>query len=437
MSIRKSIRRRSDLSRRGSSRRGGDGGRRSFRRFMTAGTSLLDGRQASSWSAGCWDYQFAMVVPTSAVGRAGAVPGGPACGPPPLRLPPRRRVRCGPRPRKLPRRSHRTRATSPIRHRQGATRASRRGVVGSQAPARAHATQVGAGRGVRGGVHAARSFDKMGLVEPARENKRTAGRPTPARGRRDGGHRGRPRADRAGEPRPDRAGQGRPDGMGQGRSRGDQARPRRPRADAAGQGRRTDSAGQSRPDRAGQGRRSERGGAGGRLDGTGQGRPRPDRHEVLPREVLAELGETVRPHAFDEAAAVLAAAVVALSEEDAETAVRAARTAKGAAPRSAATREVLGIALYRAGDYRAARTELAAAPYGDLGQPAAGVALLRRHARWPTELADHHLRLAYAEGALAEQAGDTDGARRAFTRVVEADPSFYDAADRLQRLSTG
>lgn len=215
----------------------------------------------------------------------------------------------------------------------------------------------------------------------------------------------------------------------------------------------------------------------------------PDPQEVLPREVLAELGETVRPHAFDEAAAVLAAAVVALSEEDAEMAVRAARTAKGAAPRSAATREVLGIALYRAGDYRTARTELAAAQrlsggvelsamladieralgrperavelfdavdrtrmqpdtaaelllvaasaYGDLGQPAAGVALLRRHARWPTELADHHLRLAYAEGALAEQAGDTDGARRAFTRVVEADPSFYDAADRLQRLSTG
>jgi tetratricopeptide (TPR) repeat protein len=210
---------------------------------------------------------------------------------------------------------------------------------------------------------------------------------------------------------------------------------------------------------------------------------------VLTREVLADLGETVRPHAFDEAARVLAEAVVALSEEDAETAVRAARSAKRAAPRSAATREVLGIALYRAGDFRAARTELAAAQrlsggvelsamladveralgrperavelfetvdrarmqpdtaaellvvaasaYGDLGQPAAGVALLRRHARWPTELADHHLRLAYVEGALAEQAGDVEAARRAFTRLVEADPSFYDAADRLRRLPAG
>jgi tetratricopeptide (TPR) repeat protein len=215
----------------------------------------------------------------------------------------------------------------------------------------------------------------------------------------------------------------------------------------------------------------------------------PDPAEVLPREVLAELRETVRPHAFDEAAQVLAAAVVALSEEDEETAVRAARAAKRAAPRSGATREVLGIALYRAGDFRAARTELAAAQrltggvelsamladveralgrperalelfeavdrarmqpdtaaellivaasaYGDLGQPAAGVALLRRHARWPAELADHHLRLAYAEGTLAEQAGDTAGARKAFSRLVEADPSFYDAADRLERLPAG
>ena len=176
-----------------------------------------------------------------------------------------------------------------------------------------------------------------------------------------------------------------------------------------------------------------------------------------------------------------------LSEEgDPEAAVRAARAAKRAAPRAASVREALGIALYQAGDYRAARTELAAAQrisgrsdlaamladieralgrperavalfergdrsnmdpdtaaelllvaasaYGDLGQPAAGVALIRRHARWPVELADHHLRLAYAEGALAEQAGDPARARAAFGRVVQADPAFHDAAERLERL---
>ena len=77
-----------------------------------------------------------------------------------------------------------------------------------------------------------------------------------------------------------------------------------------------------------------------------------------------------------------------------------------------------------------------ASAYGDLGRPASGVALIRRHARWPTELADHHLRLAYAEGALAEQAGDPARAREAFARVVQADPDFHDAAERLDRLTS-
>jgi len=209
--------------------------------------------------------------------------------------------------------------------------------------------------------------------------------------------------------------------------------------------------------------------------------------EVLPGEALDELRETARPHAFAEAARALADAVLALSEDgDPEAAVRAARAAKRAAPRAASVREALGVALYQAGDYRGARTELAAAQrisgrrdldamladveralgrperaialfersdrsrmdpdtadelllvaasaYGDLGQPAAGVALIRRHARWPAELADHHLRLAYAEGALAEQAGDPARARDAFARVVQADPDFHDAAERLERL---
>jgi tetratricopeptide (TPR) repeat protein len=210
--------------------------------------------------------------------------------------------------------------------------------------------------------------------------------------------------------------------------------------------------------------------------------------EVLPNEALDELRETARPHAFADAARALADAVVALSDEDGDpqAAVQAARAAKRAAPRAASVREALGIALYQTGEFRAARTELAAAQrisgrgdldamladieralgrperaiaiferrdrsrmepdtaaelllvaasaYGDLGQPAAGLALIRRNARWPVELADHHLRLAYAEGVLAEQAGDRARARAAFGRVVQADPDFHDAADRLDRL---
>jgi tetratricopeptide (TPR) repeat protein len=211
--------------------------------------------------------------------------------------------------------------------------------------------------------------------------------------------------------------------------------------------------------------------------------------ETLPSEVLDELRATVRPNAFNQAAGALAEAVLALADDDGEAAVGAARAAKRAAPRSAGAREVLGMALYRAGDFRAARTELAAAQrisggvdltavladveralgrperaielfetverrrmepdtaaelllvaasaYGDLGQPAAGVALIRRHARWPTQLADHHLRVAYAEGALAAQAGDTAGARKAFGLVTQADPAFFDAAERLAALEAG
>jgi tetratricopeptide (TPR) repeat protein len=208
---------------------------------------------------------------------------------------------------------------------------------------------------------------------------------------------------------------------------------------------------------------------------------------VLAPETLDELRETARPHAFSDAARDLAEALVVLSEDgDPAAAVRAARAAKRAAPRSAAVRELLGVALYQAGDYRAARTELtaaqrisgrvdlaplladaeralgrperavalfdgvdrrrlepdtaaelllvAAAAYGDMGHPGAGVALIRRHARWPAALADHDLRLAYAEGNLAEQAGDEAAARAAFARVVRADPDFHDAAERLAAI---
>jgi tetratricopeptide (TPR) repeat protein len=209
--------------------------------------------------------------------------------------------------------------------------------------------------------------------------------------------------------------------------------------------------------------------------------------EVLAPETLDELRETARPHAFSDAARNLAEALVILSEDgDPAAAVRAARAAKRAAPRSAAVRELLGITLYQAGDYRTARAELAAAQrisgrvdlaplladieralgrperavalfeqtdrrrlepdtaaelllvaasaYGDMGHPAAGAALIRRHAPRPEALADHDLRLAYAEGALAAQAGDLAGARAAFGRVVRADPDFHDAAERLAAL---
>jgi tetratricopeptide (TPR) repeat protein len=208
--------------------------------------------------------------------------------------------------------------------------------------------------------------------------------------------------------------------------------------------------------------------------------------EILAPEVLDELRSTARPTAFQPAGIALAHAVVALAEDDEELAVEAGREAKRLAPRSAAAREAFGLGLYRTGAFKEARTELAAAQrlsgtadlsalladieralerpekaielfeqadkaamskdaaaellvvaasaYGDLGSPASGVALIRRHGEWPEQLRDHHLRLAYTQGLLAEQAGDADAARKAFSRLVEADPDFFDAAERLDRI---
>src|SRR6266511_1443945 len=234
------------------------------------------------------------------------------------------------------------------------------------------------------------------------------------------------------------------------------------------------------------GREATGGGVPAGLEAESAAEDAPKVSEVLTEEILDELRQTARPHAFGAAARALADAVLALSEDDPEAAVAAGREAKGSAPRSAAVRELLGISLYQVGEYKAARTELAAAQrisgnadltamladveratgrpeqaiellrttdrtrmsadtaaellvvaasaYGDMGQPAAGVALIRRHARWPAQLADHHLRLAYTEGALAERAGDLDAATEAFARVTRTDPGFFDAAERLERL---
>jgi tetratricopeptide (TPR) repeat protein len=208
--------------------------------------------------------------------------------------------------------------------------------------------------------------------------------------------------------------------------------------------------------------------------------------EILAPEVLDELRSTARPMAFQPAGTALAHAVVALADDDEKLAVEAGREAKRLAPRSAAAREAYGLGLYRTGAFKEARTELAAAQrmsgtpdlialladieralerpekaielfehadrkamssdaaaelllvaasaYADLGRPASGVALIRRHGEWPAQLRDHHLRVAYTQGLLAEEAGDVEAARKALTRVVQADPDFFDAAERLDRL---
>jgi hypothetical protein len=371
-----------------------------------------------------------------------------------------------------------------------------------------------AGEGQRGARRPSRRPDRSSGVRRAEAGQR--GRPSGQDERRRGGasqdDRRRDRSTqtdrrRAG-PRQEDPRRGRPAQVDSRQSRPgqDDSRQSRPRQDDRRRERSAQTDGrQGRPGQADrrQGRPAQTDGRRGRsTQGTparspaGQGTPPregqrgqedlPGVTEVLTAEVLDELRQTARPGSFSGAARALADGVLALSEDDPEAALESARAAKRAAPRSAAVRELLGIALYQTGAYKAARTELAAAQrisgstdltailadveratgrpeqaielfrstdtsrmspdtaaellivaasaYGDLGEPGAGAALIRRHAKWPAQLSDYHLRLAYAEGTLAERAGDLEGAREAFTRVVRTDPSFFDAAERLEQL---
>ncbi|MFP5309409.1 MAG: hypothetical protein ACLGIR_07520 [Actinomycetes bacterium] len=73
----------------------------------------------------------------------------------------------------------------------------------------------------------------------------------------------------------------------------------------------------------------------------------------------------------------------------------------------------------------------------DQGDVGAARAVLRpaldQHDPGP-DVEEHHLRLWYVAADLAERAGDDDGARRWFGRIVDAADGFYDAEERLESL---
>jgi tetratricopeptide (TPR) repeat protein len=179
-------------------------------------------------------------------------------------------------------------------------------------------------------------------------------------------------------------------------------------------------------------------------------------------------------------------AVELLERDRAAPAVRAATEAKDASPRSAAVRELLGIALYRAGRFRDALRELQsyrrmtgrydqnhliADSHRALGQRLRAVDEARAalRARVPEEvraeativgaeaLADmgrfdeavgfvrsypvrervarpHDVRVWYAAGDILERAGRPADAAAEFRRVVRNDAGAFDAAERLVRL---
>lgn len=220
--------------------------------------------------------------------------------------------------------------------------------------------------------------------------------------------------------------------------------------------------------------------------------PRPDLPDVepdLPRGVKRELQRNVADHArADEAAVALTIASEALEDEDGAAALPYAEWVRHLAPRSPSAREALGVARYLTGDFGGALTELQAyrrltdrpdqnhviadclravgrsaeripalveemrdrAPedrvtegmivwassLADGGDVPAGRAVLRRRMEeLPAEVEEHHLRLWYVAGDLAERAGDRDEARRLFVRIVDGvDEPFFDAAERAERL---
>lgn len=215
-------------------------------------------------------------------------------------------------------------------------------------------------------------------------------------------------------------------------------------------------------------------------------------HEVtLPRAVVRELRRSVRKASdADEAALALSIGSVLLEERQGEDALPYLRWAKHLAPRSAAVREALGVALYLSEEYAAALSELQAyrrftskadqnhlvadcqralgrgtdripelieamqhddvpldrrleglivwaSTLADDGDVGAGRAVLRR------AIDEHdggqepdvaHLRLWYVAGDLAQRAGDREDARRHFERIDGVADGFFDVEERLERL---
>jgi tetratricopeptide (TPR) repeat protein len=221
--------------------------------------------------------------------------------------------------------------------------------------------------------------------------------------------------------------------------------------------------------------------AGARPKGT------PPKRTELPREIEEDIRRTARPALQREVESRLARAIELLERDDPRGAEPEAEKAKAMAPRSAAAREVLGMAYYGVGRWQDAITELkaykritghadqnhliadslrglgrpmdavplademlrdrgapaeakaeavivAASALADAGKFAEALALLAR-ARTRADVAqDYTLRLWYVRGDVLARAGRLDEAATEFRKVMRHDPSAFDAAERLAAL---
>jgi tetratricopeptide (TPR) repeat protein len=217
----------------------------------------------------------------------------------------------------------------------------------------------------------------------------------------------------------------------------------------------------------------------------------PARYEPvhLDDDVVRELKATARPGKGEILVKVFAESAAAFAAGDLPEAIRLVEQAKHIALRAAVVRELLGLAYYRAGEYRSAARELsafrrlsgsteqnpviadcyraltkperavelcneidravvseavfyegeivAAGALADMGRIDEAIARLERLELRPQVAREHHLRAWYALADLLERRGRYTQAAEWFDAVESADPELTDAAQRLHRLSRG
>ena len=209
---------------------------------------------------------------------------------------------------------------------------------------------------------------------------------------------------------------------------------------------------------------------------------------TLPRDIVAELNRTAKAGKQHAAIARLERAVELLERGDAKGASSEAAKAKELAPRSAAVREVLGLALYRQQRWREALTEMqayrrmsgrpdqnhiiadcerglgrperavslaeealaargvpleakaeavivAASALADMARFDQALGLLRRVRTRDDVARPDVLRVWYVIGDILERSGRPQEAERMFRKIMRHDPAAYDVAERLAQLS--
>jgi len=207
----------------------------------------------------------------------------------------------------------------------------------------------------------------------------------------------------------------------------------------------------------------------------------------LPRDVAGEIRATARPGKAQEALERTDRAVSLLESGDAQGAAKEAERAKALAPRSAAVREILGLAFYAQERWRDAVRELqayrrmsgrvdenhviadshralgnperavqdaeqvlegdvpdevkaeaavvGASALTDMGRLDEALGFLRRFSAKAGQGRPFDLRVWYVSGDVLERLGRREDAAREFLKVLRYDPNAFDAAERLAALT--